>query len=121
MGKDSAVSRAVHRLQAVRLLLNVKGEHVLSVVSPVARGLPQVRLINVGADDLVKSSLLVLAPDQLHQSIVDSSAVGQEEGGTRRNLVEEEQLLFQTDLSVVALRSLFKESLVLLKLLLVGE
>lgn len=87
----------------------------------MARGLPQVRFVNIGADDLVKGSLLVLAPDQLHQSIVNSGAVGQEEGGSRRNLVKEEQLLLQTNLSVVALRSLFKERLVLLKLLLVRE
>jgi hypothetical protein len=47
--------------------------------------------------------------------------VRQEEGGTRGNLVEEEQLLLQANLPVVALRSLFKECLVLLKLLLVRE
>lgn len=87
----------------------------------MAGGLPQVRLVNIGADDFIKSSLLVLAPDQLQQSIVDSGAVWQEEGGTRRSLVEEEQLLLQANLSVVALRSLFKECLVLLKLLLIRE
>lgn len=45
----------------------------------------------------------------------------QEEGGTGRGLVEEEELLVLTDLSVIAFRSLSKEVLVLLKLLLVGE
>lgn len=94
MGKNPAVSGAIHRLQAVLLLLNLKGEHVFSVMSPVARGLPEIRLVNIGADDLVKGSLLVLAPDQFQQRIVNSGAVRQEESGTRRSLVEEEQLLF---------------------------
>lgn len=90
-------------------------------MSPVARGLPEIRLENIGADNLVKGSLLVLAPNQFQQSIVNSGAVRQEEARTRRSLVEEEELLLQTNLSVVALRSLFKECLVLLKLLLVRE
>lgn len=48
-------------------------------MSPVARGLPEIRLEHIGADNLVKGSLLVLAPDQFQQSIVNSGAVRQEE------------------------------------------
>jgi hypothetical protein len=47
--------------------------------------------------------------------------MGQEEGGTGGDLVEEEQLLLEANLSVVALGRFLKEGLVLLKLLLVGE
>jgi hypothetical protein len=47
--------------------------------------------------------------------------VRQEKGGSGRSLVEEEELLILTNLSVVALGSLSEEVLVFFKGLLVGE
>jgi hypothetical protein len=47
--------------------------------------------------------------------------VRQEKGGSGRSLVEEEELLILTNLSVVALSSLSEEVLVFFKGLLVGE
>lgn len=66
-------------------------------------------------------SLLVLALDQVHQGIVDANAVGKEECGSGRCLIEEEKLLVLTNLSVVALGGLGQEVLVLLESLLVRE
>jgi hypothetical protein len=39
--KDEAVTGAIHRLESPRLLLDVDYEHVVLVVLPVPRGLPQ--------------------------------------------------------------------------------
>jgi hypothetical protein len=47
--------------------------------------------------------------------------VWQEESRSRRRLVEEEELLISTDLSVITLGSLGQEVLVLFESLLVGE
>jgi hypothetical protein len=121
VGKDLAVSGAVHGLQAISLLLDVKGEHVLLVVTPVTRDLPQIRLVHVGGHDLGEATFSVLALEEIHQGIVDAHTVRQEEGGSRRHLVKEEELLVLANLSVVALGGLGQEVLILLELLLVGE
>jgi hypothetical protein len=50
------VSRAVHGLKCKLLLLHLKGEHVLAVVLPVARGHPEPAIEDVGSDDLLEPS-----------------------------------------------------------------
>ena len=47
-----AVPGTVHRLQAESLLLDADLEHVLCVVVPVARGLPQLGVVDVWTDHL---------------------------------------------------------------------
>jgi hypothetical protein len=121
MGEDPAVSRAVHRLEAELLLLDLEGEHVLGIVAPVAGCLPEIRLVHVGGHDLLETALAVLLLHQGVQGVVDAGAVGEPEGGARGDLVEEEELLVRSDLSVVALRRLGQEGLVLFEGLLVGE
>lgn len=50
------VSGTVHGLQGELLLLHLKGEHVLAVVLPVARGHPEAAIEDVGSHDLLESS-----------------------------------------------------------------
>jgi len=121
VGKNLAVARAVHGLEAKLLLLDLKREHVLLVVGPMARRLPQVGLVHVGRHDLDEAAGLVLALDKLHEGVEDSRAVGKPERGTGGHFVPEEELLVLTDLAVVALGSLGQEHLVLFELLLVRE
>lgn len=49
--KDEAVTRAVHGFQCPLLFLHVKGEHVVLVVLPVPRSLPQLRVVHIRRDD----------------------------------------------------------------------
>lgn len=53
------VSRAVHGFQSKQLLFHFKGEHVLAVVLPVARGHPEPAIIDVRGDHLLESSFPV--------------------------------------------------------------
>lgn len=55
----SPVSRAVHGFEGKGLLLNLEREHVLTVVLPVARGLPQFAVKDVGCHHLLETSLPV--------------------------------------------------------------
>lgn len=80
VGENLAMTRAVHGLQSVLLLFHLKGEHVLLVVTPVARGLPEICLVHVRGYDLREASLPILALDEIHQCAVDACAVRQEEG-----------------------------------------
>lgn len=121
MGKDLAVPGAVHGLQAELLLLDIESEHVLGVVAPVSRRLPQVRLVHVGRHDLLEPSQAVLLLHQSHERAVDAGSMGKPEGRTRRHLVEKEEFLVLADFAVVPLSSLGEEGLVLFQSLLVGE
>lgn len=55
------VSWAVHGFEGEGLLLGLEGEHVLTVVLPVAGGLPQLAVVDVGRDHLLEPPLPVLA------------------------------------------------------------
>ena len=87
------MSRAVHRLEPELLLLHFEPEHVLSVVIPVARGLPQLGVVDVGRDDLLEPTLPVLFAEELNELVVYVRALGLEEAGAGGELVEEEQVL----------------------------
>lgn len=54
------MSWAVHGLQGELLLLHLKGEHVLTVMLPVARGHPEAAVEDVWRDDLLEPSFPVL-------------------------------------------------------------
>jgi hypothetical protein len=121
VGKNLAVTGAVHGLEAEHLLLDLEGEHVLLVVSPVTGLLPQVGLVHVGRHDLIEATLLILSLDEVDKSIVNTGAVREHKGRSWRHFIPEEQLLLSTDLAVVPLGGLFEENLVLFKLLLVRK
>lgn len=55
------MTRAVHGLEGEGLLLHLEGEHVLAVVLPVSRGLPQLAVVDVGRHHLLEAPLPVLA------------------------------------------------------------
>ena len=59
--KDQAVSGTVHRLDSKLLLVHRKTEHVVGIVLPVARSLPEFRVVNVGRTDLDIAPLVVFA------------------------------------------------------------
>lgn len=54
------VPRAVHWLQSKDVIFHGEGEHVFTVVLPVARCLPQFAVINVGGGYFLEASSPVL-------------------------------------------------------------
>lgn len=119
--EEDTVSRAVHGLESEGVVLDLEREHVLGVVLPVSRGLPELRVEHVGRADLDEATLVVLLTDELHERVVDAHAVGQHEGRSRGQVREEEELLVLGNLAVVALGSLLLELLPLGHLLRVRE
>merc|ERR1719234_1025192 len=107
--KHDTVSRTVHRFQAESLLLDADLEHVLGIVVPVAGGLPQLGVVDVWTDNLLKASLPVLLLDEGKELVVDVSALGLEKAGPWREFVEEEKILLNSDLPVVSLCCLLLE------------
>lgn len=57
---NKPVSRAVHRLQCKSLLLSLEREHVIAVVLPVAGRLPHLAVVDIGGDNFLETSLLIL-------------------------------------------------------------
>lgn len=58
--KALPVSWAVHGFEGEGLLFHLEGEHVLAVVLPVSRGLPQLAVVDVGCHHLLEAPLSVL-------------------------------------------------------------
>ena len=119
--KQETVTRAVHGLQPVCILFNIKCKHILLVVLPMSRSLPQLGVVHVRSDDLLVITLPVLLPEKVKESIVNACAMRQEETTSRAELVEKEKFLVLSNLSVVSLCGLLQEFLVFLELLLVWE
>ena len=57
------------------------------------RDFPESGVVDVGRDDLLKASLPILLLDHVDEAIVDNGSVGEEEGASGTQLVEEEQIL----------------------------
>mmetsp|Transcript_36730 Transcript_36730/g.118502 ORF Transcript_36730/g.118502 Transcript_36730/m.118502 type:complete len:471 (-) Transcript_36730:417-1829(-) len=119
--EHEAVARAVHRLEREGLPLAVEHEHVLRVLSRVARGLPQLEVVHVRRDDLLVAPEPQLAADELDKLVVQPTAERLEEARAGREVVEEKELLLDADRAVVALLGLLLQRLPLAELLLVGE
>src|SRR5215471_1204678 len=109
---------AVHGLEAERLLLDLQLEHVLAVVLPVPRLLPQLLVHEHGRGDLlvaprveVLAGELLELPDEHHPS-------GEPEGRPRRHLVELEEVELAAELAMIALLRLLDAPKVLRELVL---
>ncbi len=97
-GEHQTVAGTVHGLEGVFLLLHLELEHVLGVVLPVARGHPQLGVVDVGRDDLDEAAASVLGAHHVNELVVDDGALRVEEATARTQLVKEEQLLLLIDL-----------------------
>src|SRR5206468_280930 len=105
---DDGRLRAVHRLEAEDLLLDLDLEHVLRVVLPMARLLPESLV-----DEDRRRDLLVAAHVQrlAHEPLElpdDEPTVGEPERDARRDVVEEEEVQLAPELPVVALLRLLQ-------------
>lgn len=121
VAESETVTGAVHWLETEILLLNLNLEHVLRVVLPMAGSLPQIDVVHVWSNDLFVSTGPVLLTQKLEKGVVDFGTVWQEEARSGGELVEEEEFLLLTNLSVITLGSLLQVLLVLFQLLLVWE
>ena len=62
--EDEAVAGTVHGFERPFLLLDVQREHAVLVILPVARCLPQLRVVHVWGDDFLVATLEIFS---LHQ------------------------------------------------------
>ena len=104
VGVDHHVVGAVHRAQNIAFTLHLHGgEHVLTVMIPVAGSLVQVHGADAGGHNVQVAALALLALDVIFQLLPDDVAVGQEHGQAAANqVVGHEQAHFLADLAVVA-------------------
>jgi hypothetical protein len=71
MIEHETMAGTIHGLERKLLLLHFEAEHVLGVVGPVARLLPQLRVIHVRGDHFAEAALSVLLPNQLNEFVVE--------------------------------------------------
>lgn len=89
MLKQQAVAWAVHGLQPELILFDFESEHIILVVCPMTRCLPELCVVHVWSDDLLVVAFPVLGSQERQQGIIDASAMWKEEAGSRGQLMEE--------------------------------
>src|SRR5690242_5542926 len=101
------MARAIHRFQPHFLLLLTilippfHTEHVLCIVLPVARLLPERLLVYYRCDDLLEAKLWVLRAQEGLQLLEDICAVGQDEWRARAIWRCYEQVVRRCECAVV--------------------
>jgi hypothetical protein len=114
VAKENKVTRAVHRLQGpLGLVIRLNPEHIVLVMSPVTRGLPDANIVHVRGLDLLVAALAVLSTQKGLKLVENLGSVGEEERRPGRHIIKEEQLLFLSNSQVVTSLSLFQELQVL--------
>ena len=116
--EDQHVARAVHRLERVLALLRLGREHVLAVVLPVARLLPQALVEDLRALDLLVAGVAVDVAHVPLDRLPERPALRVPEDDARRDLVDVEQVELAAELAMVALLGLLEHVQVLLQLVL---
>lgn len=121
MTEEEEVSGTVHGLESPFALLDIKLEHIIFVVGPVTRRLPDTNVVHVRGLDFLVASLAVFRSQKSLKGVEDLGAVGKQERTARRSFVEEEKFLLLANAHVVTLLGLLQELQMFLHLLLVGE
>ncbi len=120
--EDEVVHRAVHRLEAVVLLVELqRREHAVRVVRQMPGDLEEPLLGDVRRVDEVVAGLLVPPARVVLHHLADDAALGVEDGEPGAELLGDgEEVQFGAELAVVALLGLGEELQVLLELVLGG-
>src|SRR5262249_7732851 len=91
-GKEVAVTWAVHRLDAVLLIVDLHEKHIVVEGVVVPRSLPQVSLIDKRGDDLRVAVTTIQALYVLNEEIVNDGTFRMEEWRAWCNRVEREEV-----------------------------
>ena len=100
---DERALRAIHRLERVRLTVDVEDEHVVAVVVPVAGLLPDAVAHEDRGRDLVVAVALLELAHRAFERPPDPLALRMPERGTRRDVMEAVQVELDAEPAVVAL------------------
>src|SRR5712691_3297694 len=114
------VAGAVHRLDRVVALLRLGGEHVLPVILPVPRFLPQAAVENLRAAYFEIAVVLIDASQVLLDLLPERPALRMPEHHARGFLLKMEKIQLRAQLPVVALLRLLDHAQVRFLLLLPG-
>ena len=100
---DEHAAGAVHRLDCIVLFVDLRGIHILAIVEPMPRGLPELTAEDHRrADLLIAVAAMYLAPI-VEQCVAQCHAVRMEEREARPLLMQAEEIQFSAEFSVVAL------------------
>ena len=120
-GVHQHAARAVHGLNAVLFVVDDGGVHVVLVVVPVARGLPQLLVHDERRGNLHVAGLVVDLAPVVQQRVLKDHAVGQEEREAGGLVAHHKEVHLAADFAVVALLGLLQHVHVLVELFLGGK
>ena len=120
-GVHQHATRTVHGLNAVLFVVDDGGVHVVLVVVPVTRGLPQLLVHDERRGDLHVAGLVMNLAPVVQQRVLKDHAVGQEEWEAGGLVAHHKEVHLAADLAVVALLGLLQHVHVLVELFLGGK
>ncbi len=115
MIEHKAMSRTIHRLNPKGLLLNINEEHTVLVLHRMPRNPPEIQIKDIRRNHLSKPIGHVLLPHKCDQLIIDLRSMGVEKARPRRKLMEQEQILPRSHISMVTVFQFLDHFVVLLK------
>lgn len=124
LAKQDAVARTVHGFNTENGLVSfifLDNEHVALIFVPMTRFLPEFGVVNVRGDDFFVPAVAVLFTHDREQLVINNSAMGMEERGACRDLIELEKTLVHSDLAVVAFSDFLLNTDVFFEFFVIGE
>ena len=114
-------ARAVHGLHAVLFFIDDGGVHVVFVVVPMARGLPQLLVHDERRGNLDVAGLAMDLAPVVDERVFQNHAVGKEEREAGSLVAHHEEVHFAADLAMVALLGLFEHAQMFVELFFGGK
>ena len=100
---------AVHGLEGKGVVVHFGEVHVLGIVIPVSRLLPQALIEDLGGADFHIPVLGMLFPPQLQELVPDDDALGMVKGHPRTIFANGKEVQLPAQLAVIPLLGLFQE------------
>ena len=114
-------TRAVHGLQRKNaLVFGLRGEHILSVIEPVPRGLPETAVHHIRRVHLNIARFVLPLAHVIEQLAEQGPTLGMPENRAWRIVAEMEEIELSTDLAVISFLGLLELGEVLVQLLLIA-
>jgi len=83
------VSWAVHGFESKYFFLHFKLEHVLSIMVPVSRSLPQFAVVDIWRDHFLVAPPVILYSNELNEGVVEVGPSRKEKAAARTQFMEE--------------------------------
>src|SRR5271156_4049501 len=115
------MTRTIHGFESEIFIVDFQCEHVVFIILPMSRRFPEIGIVHVWGADFLETSGVVFRTNKVLERVVDPHSMGEPESTSGRYFMEEEEILFFSDLAMITFGGFGKEFFVFRHLFFVGE